>query len=74
MRQGDRAIFTPSDTAHAGQTVLIRDPQGHHYVRRYLARTPTHWLAVARNPGYAELDSARDGLQILAVQIGILWD
>lgn len=73
MRPGDIAIFSPANAARPGQVVLVADANGNAYIRRFQQRTPTHWEAVARNGAYAPLDSARDGLRIVAIQIGGLW-
>lgn len=70
MMPGDLAIFAKCDTATPGQVVLLADSEGNVYIRRYLQRTPTRWAAVARNDAYEPLDSERDGLRVLAVQIG----
>lgn len=74
MRPGDRAVFRSASSATPGQVVLIADRRGNVYIRRYTERHPGRWLAVARNESYADLDSGTDGLRILAVQTGVLWD
>ncbi len=73
MRPGDHAFFRRSSSAQPGQVVLVVNAAGDLFIRKYQARTPGHWLAVARHPGYEPLDSVRDGLTILAVQYGGTW-
>lgn len=73
MRPGDFAMFSPSSAASPGDVVLVADKEDNVYIRRFQQRTPTRWMAVARNDAYVALDSERDGLRILAVQIGGLW-
>lgn len=73
MRPGDFAMFAPASVASPGDVVLIADMDDNVYVRRFQQRTPGRWIAVARNDAYVALDSERDGLRILAVQIGGLW-
>lgn len=56
-----------------GRPVLVADSAGNAYIRDYRPRTAEHWLAVARNPAYQPLDSASDGLRVLAVMTGHDW-
>lgn len=74
MRQGDWAFFRPSEHAQPGQVVLVADKRHNLYIRKFQQRTPDHWLAVPRHPGYEALDSVRDGLRIIAVQFGGTWE
>jgi SOS-response transcriptional repressor LexA len=69
---GDFAIFDPERAPTAGKSVLLADADGNLYIRQYAPRTPTHWAGVARNSAYQHLDSVRDRLRILAVQVGYL--
>lgn len=73
MRTGDWAFFRPTTDATPGQVVLVADKHDNLYIRKFQQRTPDHWLAVPRHPGYESLDSARDGLRIVAVQFGGMW-
>jgi SOS-response transcriptional repressor LexA len=74
LRAGDLAIFLRDKAPRPGATVLASTADGHLFIRRYEARTPGHWRAVAANPAYAPLDSVDDGLTVLAVLVGHLWD
>lgn len=68
-----RIIFATGRTAQPGDVVLLRDSAGDHYIREYHLVRAGHWKAAATNPAFQPLDSAADGLQVLAVAIGALW-
>lgn len=70
LAPGDFAIFDRSRAPKAGKNVLCRDGRGNVFLRRYLPRTPGHWIAEARNRAYQPLDSIADSLTIIAPQIG----
>lgn len=73
MRPGHRAIFDKADKAEPGDVVLIADRDDNLYIRMYRERRPGHWFAEAGNQGFAPLDSAEDGLRILAILAGCIW-
>jgi hypothetical protein len=70
IRLGSRLLFSSTEPPRPRDFVLIKDKDGNQYIREYRERTPTHWQAFALNAGYAPLDSATDGLVVLAVMIG----
>lgn len=57
----------------AGRPVLVRDRAGQHYLRDYQMGPGGSWQAVARQRGYAQMDSQADALTIVAVLKGIDW-
>lgn len=73
LEPGHQAVFETDREPRAGRNVLVRDKGGNVYIRAYHPRTPTHWLAVPKNPAFGTLDSTIDGLVILAVQTGHLY-
>lgn len=73
LEPGHQAVFETSREPRAGRNVLVRDAVGNVYIRAYHPRTPTHWVAMAKNPAFGTLDSMADGLVILAVQTGHLY-
>lgn len=54
-------------TPRPGDGVLVRDREGHHYLRVYREKRPGHWEAYAINEAYSPLDSQADGLVVVAV-------
>lgn len=68
-----RVIFATGRKPQPGDVVLLRDSAGDHYIREYHLVRAGHWRAAAANPAFQPLDSAADGLQVLAVAIGALW-
>jgi hypothetical protein len=57
----------------AGRPVLVKDKDGAHYLRDYQQSTGGRWQAVARQRGFAALDSEADGLTIIATMKGVTW-
>lgn len=57
----------------AGRPVLVRDKDGAHYLRDYQQAAAGRWQAVARQRGFAVLDSAADGLAVVGVMRGYDW-
>lgn len=73
LEPGDMAIFETNRAPMAGRNVLVRDAIGAVYIREYRVRNAQAWTAVAKHSGFAPLESERDGLVILAVQVGHLY-
>lgn len=65
--QGTLVEFTRSLQPRPGDGVLVKDRDGHHYVRVYREKRPGHWEAYAINDAYSPLDSQGDGLTVVAV-------
>lgn len=65
--QGTMVEFTRSLQPRPGDGVLVKDRDGHHYVRVYREKRPGHWEAYAINDAYSPLDSQADGLTVVAV-------
>ena len=65
--QGTLVEFTRSLQPRPGDGVLVKDQDGHHYVRVYREKRPGHWEAYAINDAYSPLDSQADGLTVVAV-------
>lgn len=60
--EGALAIFsTVEGPPRPRDAVLVRDRNGHHYLREYRARTPEQWQAVALDPGRAGQHRGRAG-------------
>lgn len=71
LRCGDIVSFSRSLAARPGDGVLVRDAEGALYVRIYRARRGDVWEAHASSDAYQPLESAADGLQVLAVLTGV---
>lgn len=65
--QGTMVEFTRSLQPRPGDGVLVKDRDGHHYLRIYREKRPGHWEAYAINDAYSPLDSQADGLTVVAV-------
>lgn len=65
--QGTLVKFERNLVPRPGDGVLVRDREGHHYVRVYREKRPGHWEAYAINDAYSPLDSQADGLTVVAV-------
>ena len=65
--QGTLVKFERSLAPRPGDGVLVRDREGHHYLRVYREKRPGHWEAYAINEAYSPLDSQADGLTVVAV-------
>lgn len=64
---GTLVEFDRSLTPRPGDGVLVRDRDGHHYLRVFREKRPGHWEAYAINDAYSPLDSQADGLSVVAV-------
>ena len=73
MAVGDIAIFVRSTEIRPGRVHLIKDGDGNVYIRRVIEKKPGHWIASSDSPAFMPLDSAEDGLQVLAIQVGHQW-
>ena len=73
LNVGDTARFSRDKPPSPGRRVLIRDGDGHHYIREYRARRGDHWQAIALNSSYDLLDSIADDLTVVAVLTGADW-
>lgn len=71
VRRGDVVRFRRGVTALPGDGVLVVDAAGRWYFRLYRERKPGEWEAHPINDAYQPLDAQRDGLQLLAVLVGI---
>lgn len=69
--RGSRCIFVSGIAPEPGDWVLVRDADGAVYCREYRVLRAGHWEAHALNAAFLPLDSARDGLQVLAVFDGM---
>lgn len=67
VAQGTLVELDRSLTPRPGDGVLVRDRDGHHYLRVYREKRPGHWEAYAINDAYSPLDSQADGLSVVAV-------
>jgi Peptidase S24-like len=70
-RRGDVVRFQRGLDPRPGDGVLVQDSAGRWYFRLYRERKPGEWEAHPINDAYQPLDAARDGLQLLAVLVGI---
>lgn len=64
---GRNICFEKETIPKPGDGVLVVDQAGSMYFRQYRAGAAGRWTAHAVNPAYEDLDSERDGLQVLAV-------
>ena len=64
---GKRVCFSKLLQARAGDGVLVCDKSGALYFRELRPATADRWVAHATNGVFAPLDSANDGLSIVAV-------
>ena len=69
--RGARIIMVTGVAPEPGDFVLVADAHGAQHLREYKQLRPGHWQAHARNAAFLPLDSARDGLRVLAVFDGI---
>lgn len=63
---GTMLIFSAEKTPRVGDGVLVSALDGQRYIRMYAEGPGGTWEARARHEGYLSLNSARDGLQLLA--------
>lgn len=73
LEPGHFAIFETEREPTPGRNVLLADKTGFVCIRQYHVRRPGHWVAIAANPAYQPMDSAQDGLRVLAAQTGHLY-
>lgn len=71
VRQGQAVTFETGLTPRPGDGVLIRDNDGHHYLRIYKQRRTGSWEAHADNDAYQPLESERDGLEVVGVLVAV---
>jgi hypothetical protein len=72
-RAGTEVLFHAAGAAKVGAGVLVHDKNKALHVRRKAqGRSDTHWIAVAPNRMFRDLDSEADGLTILAVWRGVV--
>lgn len=71
--KGCTVRLDPGRPPQAGRPVLVKDGAGRFYLRDYQVAGAGRWQAVARQRGYAPLDSDADGLQLVAVMRGFDW-
>lgn len=72
---GQRAIFSRQPAPRPGKQVLVRDRAGNHYIRTMQERVPGQWSAVPLNlQAFQPLDAAAEGLTVVAVMVGVLWE
>lgn len=64
---GTTVVLTRGLPAKPGDGVLVRDAEGHHYLRVYREGRIGHWEAHAINEAFRPLDSVADQLSVIAV-------
>lgn len=64
---GTWVVFDSRLPPKPGDGVLVRDSSGAVHFRHYRAGRPGMWEAHAENTAYSAMESARDGLQVMAV-------
>lgn len=64
---GTTVVLTRSLPPRPGDGVLVRDSEGHHYLRVYREGRIGHWEAHAINESFRPLDSVLDQLTVVAV-------
>jgi hypothetical protein len=69
--RGARVIFVTGVEVEPGDWALVRDPDGHLYLRVIRQLKPGRWEAHALNPAFLPMDSERDGLAVVAVFDGV---
>lgn len=69
--RGARVIFITGVQVEPGDWALVRDPEGHLYLRVIRQLKPGRWEAHALNPAFLPMDSERDGLAVVAVFDGV---
>lgn len=74
---GDMVILSRRHLPRGGKVALVTDTAGNAYLREYEEGRAGQWRAVARRGGYRPLESAADGLTVVATMVGRLdadWD
>lgn len=71
--RGCTVRLDPARAPEAGKPVLVKDKTGAHYLRDYQVGSGGRWQAIARQRGFAPMDSEADGLEIVAVMKGFDW-
>lgn len=64
---GRRICFETKLAPKPGDGVLVKDSSGGVYFRLYRGGAAERWVAHALNPAFHDLDSERDGLEVIAV-------
>lgn len=67
LPRGTAVVFERAGAAQPGECVLVQDSRGQRYMRRYVQGIGGAFTAQALHDAYVTLDSARDGLRVLAV-------
>lgn len=71
-RAGRLIVWNRQREARPGAGILVRDRAGQFHLRQmHQGREPGHFRAVPLNSAYRELDSAADGLEVVAVWDGL---
>lgn len=72
-RRGDVITLCRSkvETVEAGDGIMVKTAKGNYMIRIYKPNGDDSFLAVPLNPNYLPLNSAEDGLTILAVVVGV---
>lgn len=71
VMKGHLVRFDKRIDPRPGDGVLVADTSGAWYFRQYSPGAQGRFSAVARNSAYQMLDSERDGLEVLAVLVGV---
>lgn len=71
---GNAGLFSRKLKAEPGKHVLVVDKNGAFYIRKIQERLAGQWRGIALNDTYAPLDFAEDGLRVVAVMRGLLWE
>ncbi len=75
IKAGDEVIWSTSKPPKLGASILVRDKLGEVYMRRmHEGLRQGHFIAKPRNDAYRSLDSATDGLEIIACYHGRIGD
>lgn len=64
--RGSRFLFSTAAKPMDGDVVIVKAGNGRAYVRLYFAAAGDEWEARSRDPAHASMQSARDGLTLLA--------
>lgn len=67
LPRGTPVVFAKTSHARPGECVLVQDSRGQRYIRRFVQGVGGAFSAQALHDAYVSLDSARDGLRVLAV-------
>lgn len=70
--RGTRFIFKAGPASRFGSVVLVEDSSGGRHLRIYAQGIGGAWEARAVHPAYASLESARDGLRVVASEWAVI--